>query len=189
MRGNVASPRPTVYAFPAELHFDELLLRLPTPEDAETIAPAFIDPAVGGEAGLPPLDVDELRRFTADELPAWRAAGRLAPYLIEDVTSGRILGGAALHHFDPMRGAVELGYWLFADARGRGVATRAVNALAEHAFANGVYRVDAVVRVGNVTSERVLERAGFVREGVKRRYLRHGGERVDATLFSRLADD
>ena len=35
----------------------------------------------------------------------------------------------------------------------------------------------------------VLNRAGFTREGVKRRYLRHGGERVDATSYSLLADE
>ena len=74
---------------------------------------------------------------------------------------------------------------------GRGVATRAVQAVAEHGFANGIDRVEAHVRVGNVASERVLERAGFVREGVKRRYLRRGGEaeKHDATLFARLVDD
>jgi RimJ/RimL family protein N-acetyltransferase len=33
----------------------------------------------------------------------------------------------------------------------------------------------------------VLERLGFEREGIKRRYLRHAGDRVDATLFSLLA--
>jgi RimJ/RimL family protein N-acetyltransferase len=45
------------------------------------------------------------------------------------------------------------------------------------------------VRIGNAPSERVLERSGFIREGVKRRYLLHDGTRVDSTLFSRLADD
>jgi hypothetical protein len=35
----------------------------------------------------------------------------------------------------------------------------------------------------------VLERPGFAREGVKRRYLRHHGARVDATLFALVADD
>jgi RimJ/RimL family protein N-acetyltransferase len=44
------------------------------------------------------------------------------------------------------------------------------------------------VRIGNAVSERVLERAGFEREGVKRRLLRHGGVRVDATLFARVAE-
>jgi RimJ/RimL family protein N-acetyltransferase len=35
----------------------------------------------------------------------------------------------------------------------------------------------------------VLERLGFGREGVKRKYLRHGDDRVDATMFALLADD
>jgi DNA-binding response OmpR family regulator len=38
-------------------------------------------------------------------------------------------------------------------------------------------------------SVRVLERAGFEREGVKRRLLRHRGERVDATLFAIVSPD
>jgi [ribosomal protein S5]-alanine N-acetyltransferase len=109
--------------------------------------------------------------------------------VIADGDSGAILGGANLRGLDAMRDSVEIGYWLFVAARGRGVATRAAGALVEHAFANGIYRVEAHVRVGNVSSERVVERLGFAREGVRRRYLRHGGERVDATLFARLADD
>ena len=69
------------------------------------------------------------------------------------------------------------------------MATRAVRAVAREAFASRLWRVEAHVRIGNETSERVLERAGFTREGIKRRFLRHGGERVDATLFSLLADE
>ena len=70
-----------------------------------------------------------------------------------------------------------------------GAGCRAVRAAAEHALANGIHRVEAHVRLGNTASERVLERVGFEREGVKRRYLRHEGVRVDATLFALLADD
>ena len=54
------------------------------------------------------------------------------------------------------------------------------------AFAGGIYRAEAHVRVGNTASERVLERAGFTREGIRRGVLRHEGQRVDATLFSKL---
>jgi ribosomal-protein-alanine N-acetyltransferase len=124
-----------------------------------------------------------------EQLPALRAQGLLAPYVIEDTDAGRILGGANLRLFDPMRDTVELGYWLFVEARGRGIATRAVRALVEHAHANGVVRVEAHVRLGNKASERVLERAGFQREGVKRSLLRHGGVRVDAALFAVVAPD
>jgi RimJ/RimL family protein N-acetyltransferase len=163
-------------------------LRRPTDADIGVIAPAFRDPDVGGEAGLPPVDADELRVMLREQLPALLERGLLAPYIIEDTASGAILGGANLSRFDPLRDSVELGYWLFREARGRGVATRVVRALVEHAFANGILRVEAVVRIGNTPSERVLERVGFEREGVKRKLLRHEGVRVDATLFALVAE-
>jgi RimJ/RimL family protein N-acetyltransferase len=164
------------------------LLRAPTDADIDVIAPAFRDPDVGGEAGLPPVGADRLRAMLREQLPTMRDRGLLAPYVIEDTANGAILGGANLSRFDPLRDSVELGYWLFREARGRGVATRVVRALVEHAFANGILRVEAVVRIGNTPSERVLERVGFEREGVKRKLLRHDGVRVDATLFALVAE-
>lgn len=188
---NPVAARMSTYAFPVELPFEELLLRPPVEDDIDVIAPVFRDPAIGGEAGMPPWDADTLRLVLHTQLPELIARGLMAPYVIVEVESRRILGGLNLHHFDPLRDAVEVGYWLMLEARGRGVATRCVRAAAEHAFADGIYRVEANVRVGNAASERVLERAGFRREGVKRRYLRRGGEdeKHDATLFARLADD
>ena len=176
------------YGFPDELRIDELIVRSPTAEDIQTIAPAFVDPEVGGEAGLPPVPAAMLVAALENEIPRMREQGLLAPYVIEG-PDGRLLGGLALHHFDPMRDALEVGYWLLRDARGRGVATRSVKAAVDHAFGNGIYRVEAHVRQGNTASERVLERLGFEREGVKRGLLRHEGARVDATLFSLLAPD
>lgn len=135
------------------------------------------------------MDAETLRVMLREQLPLFRARGLMAPYLIEDTTTGEILGGANLRLFDPMRDTVELGYWLFVEARGRGVATRVVRALVDQAQASGIVRVEAHVRIGNSASERVLERAGFEREGIKRRLLRHGGKRVDATLFAIVAAD
>jgi RimJ/RimL family protein N-acetyltransferase len=157
--------------------------------DVPVVAPAFRDPGIGGENGMPPFAEDELRTILQRQLPALRARGVLFPYVIEDTSDGRILGGLTLRHFDPMRGVIEVGYWLFPHARGHGLATRAVRAVAREAFASGLWRIEAHVRIGNGASERVLERAGFTREGIKRRLLRHGGERVDATGFSLLADE
>jgi RimJ/RimL family protein N-acetyltransferase len=177
------------YRFPDELRADELLIRPPVTGDIDTIAPAFLDPEIGGEAGLPPVGADALRSMLDEVIPGMRARGLMSPYVIEDTRGGALLGGAALHHFDPMRDAVEVGYWLFADAQGRGVATRTVRAFMDHAFANGIYRVEAHVRIGNTASERVLERLGFKREGVRRRFLRHEGRRADATLFAYVLSD
>jgi RimJ/RimL family protein N-acetyltransferase len=169
---------------------EELLMRHTREDDIDVLAPAFRDPAIGPEAGLPPFDAETLRTAMREQLPGMIERGLLSPYVIVDTETEALLGGLTLHHFDPMRDSVEVGYWLFVSARGRGVATRTVQAAVEHAFANGIYRVEAHVRLGNLASERVLERAGFRSEGVKARFLRRGAEeRYDATLFARLADD
>jgi RimJ/RimL family protein N-acetyltransferase len=180
--------RQSSYRFPDELRIDELIVRYPSAADIEIIAPAFVDPEVGGEAGLPPVPAAMLVAALEGEIPRMRDNGLLCPYVIAG-PDGTLLGGLALHHFDPMRDSLEVGYWLLKEARGKGVATRSVRAAADHAFASGIFRMEAHVRLGNSASERVLERLGFEREGVKRRLLRHGGERVDATLFSLLAPD
>jgi RimJ/RimL family protein N-acetyltransferase len=189
VRSDLATAQMSTYRFPDTLSADELLLRSPSDADIDIVAPAFRDPQVGGEAGLPPVDADALRVLLHEQLPMLRERGLLAPYVIEDTETGQILGGTNLSRFDLLRDTVEVGYWLFVDARGRGIATRSVRMMADHAFANGIVRVEAHVRVGNDASERVLERLGFEREGVKRRLLRHGGVRVDATLYALVAAD
>lgn len=159
-------------------------MRLTTTDDLPFMAPAFLDDMVGGEAGLPKLTEPELRAFREERLPELQATGRLLPLVIVD--GDVIVGGASLTNYDPLRERVEIGYWLFLHGRGRGIATRVVRALAEHAFHVGVHRVEAVVRPQNEPSIRVLERAGFTREGVLRSLLRHDGGRSDAILFSLL---
>jgi RimJ/RimL family protein N-acetyltransferase len=163
----------------------ELLLRLPRDEDADELAPAFADPELREAGNLPELDARELRE-TLPYLPALAASGRLLPLIVTDARRGAILGGGTIHHLDAERRVVEIGYWLFPQARGRGVATRVARLLAEHAFSLGVERVAAYVNVGNEASERVLERAGFTREGVVRSLPKPGGTRGDKTLFSLL---
>jgi RimJ/RimL family protein N-acetyltransferase len=179
----------STFTFPDELRADELLLRGPREADIDIVAPAFLDPAVGGEAGLPPVDAETLMVLLREQLPVMRERGLMAAYVIEDLRDSSILGGTNFHHFDPMRDVIEVGYWLFVESRGRGVATRMVDAMVEYALAHGIVRIEAHVRPENRASERVLERLGFAREGIKRRYLHHEGKRVDATLFALVADD
>lgn len=178
----------TAIPFPRDgLEVGELLLRSPTVADVPSIAPAFLDDSVGGEAGLPRLTESELRTFMAEQLAELQTSGRLFPLMIVD--GDTIVGGASLNNYEPFRDRVEVGYWLFPHGRGRGIATRVTRALAEYAFQVGILRVEAVVRPENDPSIRVLERAGFTREGLLRSLLRHGDGRADAILFSLLAGE
>uniref|UniRef100_A0A0E0GRF5 N-acetyltransferase domain-containing protein n=1 Tax=Oryza nivara TaxID=4536 RepID=A0A0E0GRF5_ORYNI len=72
-----------------------------------------------------------------------------------------------------------LGYALSHGLWGRGIATAAIT-----------MRLEAVTDVENVRSQRVLEKAGFRKEGVLRRYIvRRSGEVMDAVIYSFLASD
>jgi RimJ/RimL family protein N-acetyltransferase len=167
------------------LRFDGLVLRLPRSEDLQRLAAAFADGELREADNISPFSRDELAKGLP-HLPALVASGRLAPLVVADVDSGVIFGGGTLHHLDPRRGIIEIGYWLYPSARGRGIATKVARALAEYAFVLGFRRVAAYVNVGNVESERVLERAGFTREGVIRSMGNIDGPRGDKTIFSLL---
>jgi RimJ/RimL family protein N-acetyltransferase len=167
------------------LRFDDLVLRLPRSEDLQRLAAAFADGELTEADNISPFSRDEVAKGLP-HLPALVASGRLAPLVVADVDSGVIFGGGTLHHLDPRRGIIEIGYWLYPSARGRGIATKVARTLAEYAFVLGFRRVAAYVNVGNVESERVLERAGFTREGVSRSMGNIDGPRVDKTIFSLL---
>ena len=83
----------------------------------------------------------------------------------------------------------ELGYIVAPGARGRGVATGALAQLTEWAFAEGMLRVYVHVDVDNHASNRVAEKAGYVREGVLRSLHFKGDLRSDTVVWSRLPTD
>jgi RimJ/RimL family protein N-acetyltransferase len=173
-------------SFPEEgLRFDDLVLRLPGPKDLVALAAAFANGELSESDNISPFGRAEVAKGLP-HLSALVASGALAPLVVADAESDLIFGGGTLHHLDPRRGIIEIGYWLYPRARGRGIATKVARALAEHAFSLGVQRVAAYVAVGNLQSERVLERAGFTREGVIRSMPTSGGRRVDKTIFSLL---
>lgn len=171
-------------SFPAEgIRRDGLLFRLPTLDDVDTVAPAFLDESVGGAANMPRLDSDELRELVG-QFPAMLERGWMIPVVV--LAEDEVQGGGNLHHFDWERSQAEIGYWLFSQARGRGIATKLARFLAEYGFSVGLERIEARVILGNDASERVLERAGFIREGVIRSMPIRAGGRADQTLFSLL---
>jgi len=178
-------PEPTLrLSFPGNGIVDgDLVVRLPREEDLDDLLPAFADPELREAANLPPFGREELIAMLP-HLPTMVSSGRLLPLVVSD--RDEVVGGGTLHHLDAERSIIELGYWLLTRGRGRGIATRVARLLAEHAFALGVERVAAYVNLGNHASERVLERAGFTREGVVRSLPKPDGTRVDKTLFSLL---
>lgn len=100
---------------------------------------------------------------------------------------GRGVGGIGLEvGQDVERVSAEVGYWLGEPFWGRGIATAALDAVTARAFRLfDLSRIFAVPFAGNAASIRVLEKAGYVREGHLHRSAIKDGVIVDQYLYAR----
>ena len=101
--------------------------------------------------------------------------------VIADAETDAPLGGIRMFlHGD----AVEFGYWLGADARGRGLATRALALVSAEIVARlHPSRLELRTTLGNEPSERVAERAGYTRVGPEPPIEYPGGRIAETTLW------
>lgn len=104
---------------------------------------------------------------------------------------GELLGGATLSNV--RRGvtqAAALGYWIGAPHARRGHMRAALSVLVPYAFDSlRLHRIEAACMPHNQASMRVLEGAGFCREGLARRYLKINGTWQDHVLYALLDGD
>jgi RimJ/RimL family protein N-acetyltransferase len=118
-------------------------------------------------------------------------AGTDFAYGVFEPDESRQLGGAGLHPRGG-QGSLEIGYWIRADATGRGLATEVTAVLTRVGFEKcGLVRVDIQVDPVNERSARIPRKLGFVEEGLLRRRLEpyEGEERRDALMFTMLAEE
>jgi RimJ/RimL family protein N-acetyltransferase len=103
---------------------------------------------------------------------------------------GEAVGGVGfLIGRDIARSSAEMGYWLSEEFWGRGIASRAVTAMSDWALDHyNLTRVFAVAFAHNAASVRVLEKAGFEREGVLRRSAIKNGLVLDQILYAKVRD-
>jgi RimJ/RimL family protein N-acetyltransferase len=108
--------------------------------------------------------------------------------IVEADDDGELLGAIGLRDDGEQRG--ECGYWVGAEARGRGVAARALRLLTGWGVRElGLARIQLVTHVDNPASQKVATRAGFRREGVLRAYMLLKGQRHDAVLYGLVPED
>jgi RimJ/RimL family protein N-acetyltransferase len=139
----------------------DLILRPKRAEDADAITAACQDPEIPRWTLVPtPYTRADAEAFIAgSERDA--ADGRAANLVAVDA-DGRLLGSFSVMELDRAPGFGEIGYWVAADARGRGVATRAVRLLADWARRElNLTRIEVLPHRDNAPSRRVAEKAGF----------------------------
>jgi RimJ/RimL family protein N-acetyltransferase len=106
-------------------------------------------------------------------------------FIIEKKDGTRI---GEIHHFlDRPHGLMELACWLVPSERKKGYATEATQLMVDYLFlSKELARIQAIVDVRHIASQRVLEKVGFQREGTMRDESFDRGEWRDFYLYSIL---
>ncbi|MFJ5732393.1 GNAT family N-acetyltransferase [Streptomyces paradoxus] len=119
--------------------------------------------------------------------------GTSVSFRVADARSDAPLGHVGVNEIKYHLKVARVGYWVLPEARGRGVATRALLLAARWALTElGMHRLELDHAVGHEASCRIAERCGFSYEGTLRGAIfqegRHDAFR-DAHLHARLATD
>ena len=108
-------------------------------------------------------------------------------FVLVERAQNKPVGTCLLFRYDEGSQRAELGYVLSREYWGRGYMLEALHALLQYAFADlGLRRVEAEVNPINVPSTRLLDRIGFVREGVLRQRWVDAGHPHDVNVYGLL---
>lgn len=164
------------------------MIRPLLPADAEELAALY----TANRSFLAPFDPERPDAFftATGQEERLAAIGEHERWLFAVLDGDEIAGTISLTNV--VRGALRsasTGYWIDRRRNGRGLATTAVADVVRFAFtAAGLHRIEAGTLLDNAASQRVLEKNGFERIGVARRYLHIAGAWRDHVLFQRVAD-
>jgi ribosomal-protein-alanine N-acetyltransferase len=170
-------------------------LRLPTSSDYHEWASLRHESRAFLEPWEPRWARDELERA------GWRhrirryreefTAGTAIAFLIFENETGRLVGGVTIGNIRyGVSQSAQIGYWMGERHAGKGYMQDAIRVLISHAFgAMRLHRIEAACIPENARSIRVLEKAGFTREGLLRSYLRINGVWQDHYIYALIADE
>ena len=174
---------------PVSLHTPRLTLTVPTASDAQAIFEACQDAAIQRYTTVPsPYERQHAEGFITLAQNRW-AEGVEATWALRD--GDRLAGMVGLHGIT-YGGNGELGYWMAAPARGRGLLTEAARAVIDWGFDRSgaaLQRIEWQAVVGNVASARVARALWFRYEGVLRRALANSFGRDDGWIAGLLPGD
>jgi RimJ/RimL family protein N-acetyltransferase len=146
---------------------DVITLRAMKAKDADALTVACQDPEIARwtRVPIPYRRADALSWIAGSELEL--DAGVTIGWLAVD-DEDRLLASISVMQIDRRAGTGEIGYWVAPEARGRGVATRAVRLVRDWAPAGlGLTTIEIEVHEDNLASQAVARAAGFSEAGAR----------------------
>ena len=171
------------------LEGDRVALRPWDSGDAEMLRRAFRDPEIrrwhmrqlDGPGDADAWIASWSERWTAETDGSWAAL---------DPESGEAAGQVGLRQITLEFGVAHVSYWTSPAFRGRGLAARAAQVVADWALGDlGLHRLEVHHSTANSESCRVAERAGFAAEGLLHSALLHDDGWHDMHVHARIAAD
>ncbi|MFF4017818.1 GNAT family N-acetyltransferase [Streptomyces sp. NPDC001843] len=142
---------------------------------------------------LKPVTDPDSARDSLRAQAANAANGGCAPFRVTDADTGTTLGHVGVNAIDQVFRLARVGYWVLPEARGHGVAARALALAARWAFDElGLHRLELGHALGHDASCRIAEKCGFPYEGTLRGAMFEAGRRDafrDVHLHARIATD
>lgn len=127
------------------------------------------------------------QQFVKDSMGAW-ASGRAFDFAIRLLDDDeRHIGNVSIWFTSQANMVGEVGYWIRSDQTGRGIGTEATARALQIAFEElTMHRVVTRIAVGNIASERIVQKLGFLKEGTLRDEVKVGTRWLDHTVWGLL---
>ena len=166
----------------------QITLRPLREEDIDAINQACQDPTISAFTRVPyPYDREMAEEFVRGCDISYRNHQGIV-FAIE--VAGKFAGTIGLHGIQLTDHCAEIGYWIEQGHRGKGLCTSAVRSLLEFSLDIMEFRrIEGMADYNNIGSQRVMERAGMVRDALLRnRVTKPNGDQIDMVLFSIVSD-
>lgn len=172
------------------LQYGLITLRKPEERDIVPLFEGVQDPIIPKFTRIPAnYQMSNAEHYVRERSPNALTAKTELQLVLE--YDGEFAGALSFHTLDLEDEKAEIGYWLTAKTRGKGVATAATKLLTEYGFETiGFHRIEALVVASNLPSLKTLKNAGYTQEGIMRdACCQADGSREDMIIFAAIRSD
>lgn len=161
----------------------DIKIRKPKFSDAESLRQLINDREIIKQLwGYPyPCPLNRIKKDVQDAIKGWRTGSSFAFTILAD---GEVVGSVILEYPSDDKGRYDIGYFVGTKFSNQGIATEAVKQVVDFGFKKlKLYRIQGDTDSDYPASGRVLKKAGFKLEGVKKKFQKKKNKFVDSYMW------
>ncbi|MFV8828593.1 GNAT family N-acetyltransferase [Alkalihalobacterium sp. APHAB7] len=169
---------------------NRLILRQVTKDDAESILEYLSDTDVMKHYGLEPFKSTD---DALDEISWYQSIYEKKTGIRWGITlrgKSKVIGSCGFLNIDSQHYRSEVGFELNKEYWGKGIASEAIEAVIKYGFDHlNLQRIQALIEPPNISSQKLVEKKGFIKEGLLRNYEFTCGKFDDLLMYALLKQD